>query len=577
MAFGSAQQETSGFRADGRWAGRLLRGGLIVLLALGLAWGCFVTQFRGLNSSESMELGHLARQLADGHGFTTLHIRPFAAWLLHEKGGDAAQLRLRQPELKQPPLYAAMLMGIFKIARFDEELDGTDAAAVFTPERWMCWIAEFWLLLAILIFYRTIRRLADRRVCWLSIGLLLLSGPLWREAVSGSSTTFLLFLFGVICYATVRFHEMPEENRAFWWIGLAAAAIGAGCLVRYRFVILLLPLITQTLVLGRRRAAPLALLALLITLGIAEPWILRNLRVSGLPFGSATYAIMEGSDAFPGDSLEKEIAPRLEKFTGRSLGRKYLDGLRAFLREKIRMIRDHPLPFILIAGLFCALQPPRQRRLRNFALNTGGWLFVIFPLIWNPDSFHASGNLFILLLPLVFFFGAILFWDLLDRLPHGTTTLRGGLAAGLVCLNATAFLVDCLAPQPPARPRFSRYEPSMIYSVSRWMRPGEVMMSDIPWAVAWYGNTPCMTLVGGLMEFERINKESRPIAAIYFTPRTLDRGLTDGTRSGKLNPWAPLLASHQPPENFPLRVIADHLPHGFLFITDRVRWRTGGG
>ena len=38
------------------------------------------------------------------------------------------------------------------------------------------------------------------------------------------------------------------------------------------------------------------------------------------------------------------------------------------------------------------------------------------------------------------------------------------------------------------------YYPPNIQKIADWMKPDELMMSDVPWAVAWYGNRPSVWL-----------------------------------------------------------------------------------
>ena len=44
---------------------------------------------------------------------------------------------------------------------------------------------------------------------------------------------------------------------------------------------------------------------------VLTPWIVRNFAVSGTPFGTAGFAVVEGTGAFPGFQLERSIHPDL--------------------------------------------------------------------------------------------------------------------------------------------------------------------------------------------------------------------------------------------------------------------------
>jgi hypothetical protein len=106
------------------------------------------------------------------------------------------------------------------------------------------------------------------------------------------------------------------------------------------------------------------------------------------------------------------------------------------------------------------------------------------------------------------------------------------------------------------------------------------MMSDVPWAVAWYGDRQCAELTKNCSsEFFALNDYIKPVHALYLTSRTLDSKLmTDAVRGGD-NSWAnfafklvsPELGSDERfPASFPLRYIVPP-SYGFgagVFVTD---------
>ena len=112
------------------------------------------------------------------------------------------------------------------------------------------------------------------------------------------------------------------------------------------------------------------------------------------------------------------------------------------------------------------------------------------------------------------------------------------------------------------------------------MNPNELMMSDIPWAVAWYGDRPCAWLTlddaGTYMELN----EFKPVQAILLTQRTSDLPFLSqllGNQQG----WGHFYLNALPesvwpqgevPTGFPLKNAAlDYLPEQ-MFISDKIRW-----
>jgi hypothetical protein len=110
------------------------------------------------------------------------------------------------------------------------------------------------------------------------------------------------------------------------------------------------------------------------------------------------------------------------------------------------------------------------------------------------------------------------------------------------------------------------------------MKDNELMMSDIPWAVAWYGNRQCVwTTLNAQQDFFAINDYLKPIRALYLTPETMDsRFLSEWVRAGE-HSWGTfvfgIMATQTTPPSFPLR----KMPTGFLpeqlFLTDWDRWK----
>lgn len=580
MALGNLSLQTFVYSMIVGRGGKILQGSFMVAAALGLGLLYHSIHFKGLDAEEPMEMAHLARQISEGQGYTTLHIRPVVVGIFQKRGIDPLATTQRQPEIYHAPFYPYMLAQIFKVVRPSTSIAPGQTFTVFKPETWVAMFSEGWLLLAAPLFFLAVRRVADPRVALVSLALFVLCNQLWRCAIAATPLAFLLFLFCLIIYAVIRFHELSESWWSVFWVAVAATAVGVGFLTKYRFGLLLLPLATHFLIFGGQKRLLHAALALAIVATLATPWVLRNQRLTGLPFGLATYAAVEYTDLFPEKSFQKQVVSKLDDFGSKQMQRKWLANSRGFIETELKSLGANYLVFFAITGLMLGFKSPVLQQLRWFMLNCIGWMVFMVPFIWNPEHGSInqagaySGNLYVLLIPLIFLYGSVFFYILYDRLSLSSRLVMLLASSLFILINSLSLVYALLPPRPPPY-RFPPYYPPMIQTVSKWMEPGELMMSDMPWAVAWYGNTPCMDLPKSVPQYLEINDYVHKISAIYFTPITMGRPFNDIV-GGDLSTWAPILF-RQVPENFPLRAPVPNLGREFLFITDRVRWAPGGG
>ena len=186
-----------------------------------------------------------------------------------------------------------------------------------------------------------------------------------------------------------------------------------------------------------------------------------------------------------------------------------------------------------------------------------------------------SENLLVLLTPFVVIFGVFFFLTLLNQMKTPSLQVRLGVIALMAAVSCQTFITNLLPPKitPVAYPP---YYPPEIQKVSAWMRPNELMMSDIPWAVAWYGNHQCVwTTVNSQYEFFQFTDYIKNVQALYLTLNTLDQKLFTECLQGGVDSWGNFVlktvAANQIPTQFPLKVAPYGLLSG-LFLTDRQRW-----
>src|SRR5262249_42822360 len=149
------------------------------------------------------------------------------------------------------------------------------------------------------------RRLFDNRVAWLSAALLVGTEMLWRFSVSGLSTLLLLVILMGLVWCLVYLEQ--EISQPKWkpiarlvWLPMAAGLLLAvGAMTRYSFGWLIIPTVFFLGWFGGLQKTTMSVVLVGTFLLACTPWICRNYAVSGTPFGTAGYAIMDGTYSFP--------------------------------------------------------------------------------------------------------------------------------------------------------------------------------------------------------------------------------------------------------------------------------------
>jgi hypothetical protein len=112
-----------------------------------------------------------------------------------------------------------------------------------------------------------------------------------------------------------------------------------------------------------------------------------------------------------------------------------------------------------------------------------------------------------------------------------------------------------------------------------------MMMSDIPWAVAWYGQRKCAWLTENKRDFLKINDQLKPIQALFLTHAKFTdpfETFDNWARAGDQN-WGDLMMScllqkkqgkPGPPPDFPLEYWQEGWPNYFL-LTSREKPLSG--
>jgi hypothetical protein len=575
---------------------------LLALLALVISYNW--RGFKNMSNPEAMDAAQLARNISEHHGYKTLFVRPFSIHLLEkaaaEKYGpapigdktDRAQMRDMHPDISNAPAYPLVLAGLMKVMPFKYAVSPPKSVWnrdgrfwIYQPDFLISLFNQFlFLIIAVMLFFFA-RSLFDDAVAWTSAAIFLGTDLFWRFSISGLSTMMLLLIFLALAWSLTLLEKgVREANRSPSALLVLAVIIGLlmglGTLTRYSFGFLIVPMLLFLLLFPGRRRVMLSFTVLAVFGMVIAPWMLRNYHLSHTPFGTAQYAMFETIHPFEEHRLQRSLNPDLTGIYYTQVWYKLIANLRAILTEDLPRLGGNWISAFFLVGLLIRFKNQTLSRLRYFLLFCLPVLMIIQALgrtqLTDDSPVINSENLLVLLAPLIMVFGVCLFYILLEQMHFPAPQLRYlaiGLFVVIICLP---MIFTFFSPRTNAI-AYPPYDPPVIQRTAGWMKNEELVMSDVPWAMAWYGKHQCIWLTLDAKEdFFAVNDYKKTVNAIYFTPLTMDgRFLTQWLRVGE-HTWGSLLLdgmTKQFPPYFPLTNSPSSLLSQQIFLTDRNRWK----
>jgi 4-amino-4-deoxy-L-arabinose transferase-like glycosyltransferase len=477
---------------------RLLKIAVAFIAFIALALFYNMAAFRNFASLEAMDTAQLARNISKGRGFTTDFVRPFSIYLFRKHAGSDSNslpaMLEKSPDLSNPPAYPLVLAGVFKVLPVDfPDVQAARSFTTYSPEVWVAGVNQLLLLLCACLVFSIARRLFDEPVAWVSAAVFVLTDLFWRYSVSGLPTLWLIFLILLISRLLLGLDaNLRDPNARHGWalpvaalLGLLAAAAG---LTRYSFLLLIIPLVVYLVSIPSPQRVTMAVIACIVFLAVVVPWLSRNHSASGTLFGTAAYAALQDISQFPGDSLYRSTAPDLRTVTATDLSRKILINLRSIITHQIPRLGGSWITALFLAGLLVPFRNVVTGRIRLLLVSLIAAVMLAQAAL-SPASaltateVHAADYLNVLA-PLAFIFGVSLLFNLLEQ--FATVAARSAVLFVFFAL-ACAPLALTFATPPSSPAAFPPYHPPWIAAKARYISATDWMMSDIPWAVAWYG------------------------------------------------------------------------------------------
>jgi 4-amino-4-deoxy-L-arabinose transferase-like glycosyltransferase len=547
--------------------------------------------YRNLATPEAMDAAQLAQNIADGRGYTTFSVRPFSIHLIKQHRPDQKPLLNRNhPDLANPPVYPVLLAGVLKCVP-EEDMLASKSFTVARRDLAITIFNQLLLLGGMLLVYRIGRSCFDSTVAAVAAVLFATTEFYWRLSVSGLSTVLLMDLVLVLMLLLMRLEHGARNGRSFrWQLGMALAAglvLGLTALTRYACLFLLVPVTAFLLLFLSQRRAVLAGAAAGVALLVVAPWVTRNVVVSGTPFGTAGYAAVEQTRPFSGDRLQRSLHGELvSQVPMAEFVRKFVVNVREVVQMDLPRMGGSWVGAFFLVGVLLRFKNPTLSRLRWFAIIALATLIPVQAMgktqAWADSPEVTTENLLVLMSPLVLIFGTGVFFVILDSFEFPSMRARYAAWTAFAVVMSLPLGVAMLPPYPTPL-AYPPYYPPRVQQIARWLAPHETLMSDIPWAVAWYGRRQCLWMsANGKQDFFEIYDYEKGIKGLYVTTRTTENKFLAGWMRGDRQGWESFLmetlARHEVPAGFPLRRAPEGLMReGQILLMDYDRWRRDAG
>lgn len=585
MAFENRVQSFIHRLEEGGWAKWIRFSVVVAFCAFMISLWLFRDNgFKGLSHAQAIDQAQVSREIARGNGFSTKFIRPAALWQFTENRG-AFNVE-RTPETYHAPLNPLINAPFLWLVRNWWPVSLKDI--IYKPDKVLVSVQFGFMLLGILMSYLTVQRLFDHRLAVLVAWLLLLCQTLWDYSISGLPQNLLLFLFSSAMYLLVRALEARAAGARAWpWLAACGATFGllglAHSLTVWAFAGALLFCVLTFKPRWLTTAAMLGAFLLLYT-----PWVARNWRATGNLGGVASYALLhqvKGTGSYVLRSMQpplKDVSPWVyrEKLQTQIMGQ--------FERLYHHLGRILVAPVFFVALLHTFKRP--EAALFRWAILLM-WLAALVgmaavgmdePLPFSPAAPNVLANdINILFVPLMSAYGLAFLLVLWSRLELNVRLVRIAFIGVIFLISSAPFLIQFieLNSKPKQRLMWPPYVPLSIAKLNLMTTEREVIASDMPWAVAWYGDRKSLWLPLTIKDFEYLNDYNilnGRIIGLYLTPVTGNKAFIAEIMKGEYKDWAAFIirqVTGSALRDFALKAsTAMEIDGECVFYADRDRW-----
>jgi hypothetical protein len=510
--------------------GVVLRRVLYFILLIGLSLLYLLVFFRGLSHEKGMDQAQIAREIARGEGPRTKVLRPVAIWQSQQASGGEATLAEASYDTYHAPLHPMLLAVVFKLVGADEHWKMAEDEMVYKADRIVALTSVLCFLVAIGVNYLLICRLFDARIAGVTAVLLLLCELNWRFSQSGLPQMLMLLLFSCAMFFVFRAIECTQEGRmTIVPVFMAGLFFGLLALTHWLAIWIVIGYIVYASIFIRPRA--LAGIIAVVFLAVFSAFSLyKNVEYTGSLGGTALLALYNGLGGSE-DLVMRTYNLQEASLPLRNLPQKILRTLltqSASLYVYLGSIIVAPIFFL---SLMHAFKRPTIAAFRWCVLIMWLMAAVGMAIYGLSDKGIDSNQLHLLFAPIMSAYGLAFVAILWNRLQISAdmSQLRNGhfflvvfLSAGPMLLSLPRDIRDGFYSEVKM-PYWPPYFPSVLNSrLSEITLENEIIVSDQPWAVAWYADRRSLWLPRRPEVLEKIEgmaeDQNTPITGILITP-----------------------------------------------------------
>jgi hypothetical protein len=291
------------------------------------------------------------------------------------------------------------------------------------------------------------------------------------------------------------------------------------------------------------------------------PWLIRNQVVCGTPVGLGWYSGLYGARG-NSESMEMrsmkltlvDLTPRYFRRKVQNESLRQLDGLYSFLGNVVVA----PVFFLALLHLF-KRRDASVFRWCLFLMWISAFIgMAVFGFSERTGLF--ANDLHVLFIPMMTFYGLALVLVMWSRLQLTARFLWLGFISAIYLISALPFidtLLELLGP-PTGRVAWPPYIPPYIAIMNGWTNEKEIIVSDMPWAVAWYADRKSLWLPLTVKDFLDLNDYGRldgRIVGLYLTPITGNRAFVSEIVKGEYKEWSQFILRNVSAKDFPLKYV----------------------